>query len=108
MRPSVFIPLSAPDFATRSAEVYEEHVDGFKKRKRPRTEADNNMEWRQRLKAKTAAAQDDTASVAALRSQAVERYKKLQRPSATGGPPANAFLQSMRARVPTRVGAPGS
>jgi len=48
-RPSVWLPLEDEAFQQKFEAVWEEHIEGFKKRKRSRTDKDLNMEWRKRL-----------------------------------------------------------
>lgn len=52
-KPSVFIDIAAEDFRDRLRELYDEHVEGFSgKSYKKMGNAQENMLWRQRLKAK--------------------------------------------------------
>ena len=51
-RPSEVLSLADVDFSSNFLMLWREHVQDFKQRKKPKSEGDRSMEWRQRLKAK--------------------------------------------------------
>ena len=53
VKDSDWIDLDDPLLGDKFQIIWDEHVDGFKKRKRTLTDKDREMEWRVRLKEKT-------------------------------------------------------
>ena len=54
-RPSALVRINAPDFQRQFRVLWDEHVEGFtglRGKRRERTEKEQNMEWRIRLKEK--------------------------------------------------------
>src|SRR4051794_23259670 len=52
VKPSVYLPLHKSTFLEKFEVLWDEHIEGFKKRKKAKTESDMNMEWRKRLEEK--------------------------------------------------------
>lgn len=53
VKESDWIDLDDPLLTEKFQIIWDEHVEGFKKRRRTLTEKDREMEWRVRLKQKT-------------------------------------------------------
>ena len=80
---SVLLELDDPEYASKFEAIWNEHVPGFsgKSFKKRKTEAADNMEWKQRLKKK--GEQGGTTVQAAAQAIAQQPKKRKQKQEAT-------------------------
>ena len=90
-RPSALVRITSPNFASEFQELWDEHVKGFtglRGKRRERTEKEQNMEWRVRLKEKKERDAKRSSEIAHKRSSSniirdsVSSDKKRKRSSA--------------------------
>lgn len=84
-------------------DLFAEHIDGFKKRKKAKDEKDLNMEWRKRLEEKQKTSLSDSKERLKIEQERVrQQYRQLQRDKSTAQTPTPAFPQQQRVGPNTR------
>jgi hypothetical protein len=111
--PSKWISLDDPDFLLKFAEIWDQHVNGFKKPKREKTEKELNMEWRKRAQQRKAetegkVSKTEKSNLANVAQLAYSQLKSKRKAEEVNSYKANAIAEVSRGTKKVKLTATSS